>query len=63
MGPVGKSAGADTGAVVASNVGISGVKSYRSAARQQAKSMAEKIANVLATYFAQQGWIRPTLAK
>ena len=29
MGPAGKLAGADTGAVVAANVGVSGVKSYR----------------------------------
>jgi hypothetical protein len=63
LGPAGKLAGADTETVVAANAGISGVKIYRSAALQQAKSMADKIAGSLATYFARQGWIRPNLAK
>lgn len=63
LGPAGASAGANTGTVVASNVGINGVKSYRSAAVQQAESMAEKIATTLATYFARQGWISPALAE
>jgi hypothetical protein len=44
-------------------VGISGIKSYRSAAAQQAQKIAEKISEQLAKYFAQQGWINPNLVR
>lgn len=63
MGPAGAATGANTGAVVATNVGGSGVKSYKSASAQQAKGMADSIAAELKKYFAQQGWITSTLAK
>ena len=63
MGPVGAAAGAGTAAVIAANAAVGGIKSYRSASVQQAKKMADKIAAQLATYFAQQGWINPSLAQ
>jgi hypothetical protein len=63
MGPAGAAAGAGTAAVVATNVAVSGVKSYKSAAATQAKDIAKKIADELAKYFAQQGWIDPSLAR
>ena len=62
-GGVGAAAGAGTAAVLATNAAVSGVKSYKSAAATQAKDMAKKIAEELAKYFAQQGWIDPALAK
>jgi hypothetical protein len=57
IGPAGKAAGADTGAVVASGAAIGGLKAYKSAAVQQARDMAERIAAELKKYFIQQGWI------
>ncbi|MFZ2169092.1 MAG: DUF4410 domain-containing protein [Methylococcaceae bacterium] len=63
LGPAGAAAGAGTAAVIATNVAVGGVKSYKSASDEQAKKMADKIAAQLATYFAQQGWIDPSLAK
>lgn len=63
LGPAGAAAGAGTAAVVATNAVAGGVKSYRSASAEQAKKMADKIAAKLATYFAQQGWIDPSLAQ
>jgi hypothetical protein len=63
MGPAGSAAGAGTAAVVATSAVAGGIKSYKSASAKQAKKMAEKIAAQLATYFAQQGWIDPGLAK
>lgn len=63
MGPAGAVAGAGTAAVVATNAALGAAKNYRSAAAQQAKTMAESIAGELAKYFAQQGWISPDLAK
>jgi len=63
MGPAGAAAGAGTAAVLATNAVAGGIKSYKSASAQQAKKMADKIAAQLATYFAQQGWIDPSLAK
>jgi len=63
MGPAGAAAGAGAAAVIATNVAVGGVKSYKSASAQQAKKMAEKIAAQLAKYFAQQGWINPALAQ
>jgi hypothetical protein len=63
MGPAGAAAGAGTAAVLATNAAVSGVKSYKSSSAQQAKKIAEKIAGELAKYFAQQGWIDPSLAK
>ena len=63
LGPAGAAAGAGTAAVVATNAVAGGVKSYRSASAEQAKKMADKIAAQLATYFAQQGWIDPSLAQ
>ena len=63
MGPAGAAAGAGTAAVIATNAAIGGVKSYKSASAEQAKKMADKIAAQLATYFAQQGWIDPSLAQ
>lgn len=62
MGPAGAAAGASTAAVVGTNVAISGAKSYRSASAQQAQKIADKIAEQLARYFVQQGWINPALA-
>ena len=63
MGPAGAAAGAGTAAVVATNAATGVVKGYKSASAHQAKAMAEKIAAQLATYFAQQGWIDPSLAE
>ena len=63
MGPAGAAAGAGTAAVIATNAVAGGVKSYRSASTQEAKKMADKIAAQLAQYFAQQGWIDPSLAQ
>lgn len=63
MGPAGAASEASTAAIVATNVATGAVKSYKSASAQQAKKMAENIAAQLATYFAQQGWIDPNLAK
>ena len=63
MGPAGAAVGAGTAAVVATNAATGVVKGYKSASAHQAKAMAEKIAAQLATYFAQQGWIDPSLAK
>jgi hypothetical protein len=63
MGPAGAAAGAGTAAVIAANAVDSGVKSYRSASTQEAKRMADKIATQLAQYFAQQGWINPSLGQ
>jgi hypothetical protein len=63
MGPAGVAAGAGTAAVVATNAVAGGIKSYKSASIEQAKKMADKIAAQLATYFAQQGWINPSLAQ
>ncbi|MEC4747283.1 DUF4410 domain-containing protein [Methylomicrobium sp. Wu6] len=58
-GPAGAAAGAETAAVIGANVAIGGVKSYKSASAQQAQKMAEKIAEQLNQYFAQQGWLNP----
>jgi hypothetical protein len=63
MGPAGAAAGAGAAAVIATNAAVGGIKSYKSASAEQAKKMADKIAAQLATYFAQQGWINPDLAK
>ena len=63
LGPAGAAAGAGTAAVIATNVAVGGVKSYKSASAEQAKKMADKIAAQLAPYFAQQGWIDPSLAQ
>ena len=63
MGPAGAAAGAGTAAVIATNAVAGGVKSYKSASAEQAKKMADKIAAKLATYFAQQGWINPSLVQ
>lgn len=63
MGPAGAAAGAGTAAVVATNAAVGMAKSYKSASAQQAKQMADKIIAELAKYFAQQGWIDPSLAK
>lgn len=57
MGPAGAAAGAETAAVVATNVTASGVKSYRSSAAQQAKQLADTITERLSDYFARQGWL------
>jgi hypothetical protein len=62
LGPAGAAAGAGAAAVVATNAVAGGVKTYKSASAEQAKKMADKIAAQLATYFAQQGWIDPSLA-
>lgn len=59
LGPAGAAAGAGTAAVVTSNAALGAVKSYRSAAAQQARQQADHIASELATYFARQGWIAP----
>ena len=63
MGPAGAAAGAGTAAVITTNAVAGGVKSYKSASAEQAKKMADKIAAQLAQYFAQQGWIDPSLAQ
>jgi len=63
MGPAGAAAGAGTAAVTATNATAGVVKGYKSASAHQAKAMADKIAAQLATYFAQQGWIDPSLAE
>jgi hypothetical protein len=63
MGPAGAAAGAGAAAVIATNAVAGGIKSYKSASAEQAKKMADKIAAQLATYFAQQGWIDPSLAQ
>ena len=63
MGPAGAAADAGAAAVIATNVAISGIKSYKSASAQQAVKMADKIVAQLAKYFAQQGWINPDLAQ
>lgn len=57
MGPAGAAAGAGTAAVVATNAVAGGIKSYRSAAAQQAKQLADKITERLSDYFARQGWL------
>ncbi len=62
-GPVGAAAGAGTAAVVASNAALGAVKSYKSASAQEAKDMADEVAKQLGKYFAEQGWIDPSLAK
>lgn len=59
FGPAGVAAGAGTAAVVGTNVAIGGAKSYKSAAAQQAKKIADKISEQLSQYFARQGWINP----
>lgn len=63
MGPAGAAAGAGTAAVVATNAAAGAAKTYKSSSAQQARKMAEKIAGELAKYFAQQGWIDPSLAQ
>jgi hypothetical protein len=63
MGPAGAAAGVGTAAVVATNAALGAAKNYRSAAAQQAKTMADSIAGELAKYFARQGWISPNQAK
>lgn len=63
MGPAGAAAGAGTAAVLATNAAVSGVKTYKSDSAHQAKGMADKISKELASYFAQQGWIDPALAR
>jgi len=63
LGPAGAAAGAGAAAVIATNAVVGGVKTYKSASAEQAKKMADKIAAQLATYFAQQGWINPSLAQ
>jgi len=63
MGPAGAAADAGTAAVIATNAVAGGIKSYKSASVEQAKKMADKIAAQLATYFAQQGWINPSLSQ
>jgi hypothetical protein len=63
LGPAGAAADAGTAAVIATNAVAGGVKSYRSASTEEAKRMADKIAAQLAQYFAQQGWIDPSLAQ
>ena len=63
MGPAGAAADAGAAAVITTNVVASGIKSYKSASAEQAKKMADKIAAQLAQYFAQQGWIDPSLAQ
>jgi len=63
MGPAGAAAGAGTAAVIGANAAVGGVKSYKSASAQQAKKMAEQIADELARYFAQQGWIHSDLVR
>ncbi len=57
MGPAGKAAGAGTGAIVSSNLAMSGLKSHQSASIQLAKGLAENIAAELEKYFSKQGWI------
>lgn len=59
MGPAGAAAGAGTAAVLATNAAAGGLKSYKSSSAQQAKALADKIADQLQSYFAQQGWITP----
>ncbi|MGD9972514.1 MAG: DUF4410 domain-containing protein [Desulfatirhabdiaceae bacterium] len=59
MGPAGKAAGAGTGAIVSSNLAMSGLKSHQSASIQLAKGLAENIAAELEKYFSKQGWIHP----
>jgi len=63
MGPAGAAAGAGTAAVIATNAVAGGIKTYKSASAEQAKKMADKIAAQLSQYFAQQGWIDPSLAQ
>lgn len=63
MGPAGAAAGAGTAAVLATNAAATGVKTYKSDSAHQAKEIADKISKELASYFAQQGWIDPTLAR
>ncbi|MGR9086992.1 MAG: DUF4410 domain-containing protein [Gammaproteobacteria bacterium] len=63
MGPAGAAAGAGTAAVIATNAAVGGVKSYKSSSAEQAKKIADKISEQLASYFAQQGWINPDLAQ
>lgn len=58
MGPAGAATGANTGAVVAINAGISGVKTYKSEVSQLSEKLADNIASELEKYFKQQGWIR-----
>lgn len=57
MGPAGKAAGAGTGAIVSSNLAMSGLKSHQSASIQLAKGLAENIAAELEKYFSRPGWI------
>lgn len=62
-GGAGAAAGAGTAAVLSANAVMGGVKSYKSASATQAKDIAKKIAEELARYFAQQGWIDPSLVQ
>ncbi|SMF94819.1 protein of unknown function [Methylomagnum ishizawai] len=63
MGPVGAAAGAGTAAVVATNATLGAVKNYKSSSAQEAKGMADEVAKALGKYFAEQGWIDPSLVK
>ncbi|MGD9900601.1 MAG: DUF4410 domain-containing protein [Calditrichaceae bacterium] len=55
MGPAGKAAGAGTGAIVSSNLAMSGLKSYHSASVQLAKGLAENIAVEVGKILSQAG--------
>jgi hypothetical protein len=63
MGPAGAAAGAGTAAVIATNAAVGGVKSYKSSSAQQAEKIADKVAEQLSRYFAQQGWVNPASAQ
>ena len=54
--------GGVTAGMAVANVGIGGVKAYRSQIAGMAARSADKAAQFLARYFAQQGWIAPDKA-
>ena len=59
-GPAGAAAaGGMTAGVAAANVGVSAVKSYRSAMGQMTSRSAEQAVAYMSEYFGRQGWIPP----
>jgi hypothetical protein len=59
MGAGAAAQGGATAGMAAANVGMSGVKAYRSSVDQMAGRSADRAADTLSQVFAQQGWISP----
>jgi len=63
MGAGAAAQGAVTGGMVAANVAMGGVKAYKSEVDQLAGQTADKVAQFLSQFFAQEGWIPPDRVK